>query len=140
MDGDVKDGDIEKILLPTLKHNNNVIKLLWTKRPESVIYDYIMSINEEHNFWQVLENTSTGFSWQYCHDHGPESSEYEGKERERYKQWFKDHLLIFESYNVVDCWIHDNVDLYKQFLQKFYSSYNSLAERLMMQKTENENE
>ena len=136
LDGDVEDRVIEQIPSPIRNHNNNILRLPGTKRPESVIYEYLMSLGNDHAIWQQVGNTSSGFSWQYFNDHGPDSKDYDGKDRDRYKKWFNDHIMFFESYHIIQHWIHDNPAEYKKFLNEFISSYNTLASRMMMPKIE----
>ena len=136
LDGDVEDRVIEQIPSPIRNHNNNILRLPGTKRPESVIYEYLMSLGNDHAIWQQVGNTSSGFSWQYFNDHGPDSKDYDGKDRDRYKKWFNEHILFFESYHIIQHWIHDNPAEYKKFLNEFISSYNTLASRMMMPKIE----
>ena len=95
-----------------------------------------MSLGNDHAIWQQVGNTSSGFSWQYFNDHGPDSKDYDGKDRDRYKKWFNDHIMLFESYHIIQYWIHDNPAEYKKFLNEFISSYNTLASRMMMPKIE----
>lgn len=128
LDGDVKDKELE-IIPKTLKSRlNNIIKLPGSKRPEQVIYEYLLSLEPDHPYWGNAEKV--GFTWVYFKDTGPDSKGYsQNKERERYKKWFNDHVDFFDSTNLYEYWAKDNESIVNEFIKKFIESYNSIADR-----------
>ncbi|MBS7298587.1 MAG: ATP-binding protein, partial [Eubacteriales bacterium] len=132
-DGDVKEKDFDTI--PVLLRNrlNNMIKLPGIVRPEQVIYDYILSLDSEHLYW---ENASkVGMNWTYFKENGPDSERYsQEKERERYKKWFVEHQGIFDSTKLFDFWAEDNKELVEEFKKTFVAAYNSVASRVFSAK------
>lgn len=126
-DGDVKESQYtlsQKKLRDTL---NNIIKLPGDKRPEEVIYDYIIGLAPDHPFWE--KSSQFSLTWQYFNDNGPNSPKYSGAERERYKKWFKEHVDLFDSLNLYGFWENDNKEEVEKFRENFIKSYNSIASR-----------
>lgn len=70
-------------------------------------------------------------TWQYFNDCGPKSKDYNkyGKDREKYKAWFKNHQNIFDGLKLFDFWKNDNKDLVDKFIISFIESYNAIADR-----------
>lgn len=127
-DGDVKETSLKEIPEHMQKRLNNIMKLPGTKRPEEVIYDYLISLPTEHQYWISAEKV--GFNWTYFKEHGPSSSDYsQQKERERYKAWFKDHEAWFDATNLFEFWKQDNLEMVKDFREEFVDKYNSIAYR-----------
>ena len=130
-DGDVTEGLLKKIPERTRQNLGNIVLLPGKKRPEEVIYEYIISLDPDHDYWTGGAQ-NLGFSWDYFKDHNPRSDEYDQKtERERFKQWFKDHKDGFESSHLIDYWINDNDDLVTSFKKSFKTAYNCIAKRMM---------
>ena len=71
-------------------------------------------------------------NWTYFRENGPNSKRYshQGKERERYKNWFIDHQTIFDSTKIYDFFANDNKELVEKFKHDFIESYNSDASRI----------
>lgn len=132
-DGDVKEKDLETIPEQLRKRLNNIIKLPGTKRPEEVIYKYILELDSEHPYW---ENASkVNMNWIYFKENGPDSSRYcQEKERERYKKWFVDHQAVFDSTNIFEFWANDNQEMIEKFKREFVASYNAVADRIFATK------
>ncbi|MGL4729954.1 MAG: AAA family ATPase [Clostridium sp.] len=122
LDGDVQNQEIEN-------NNNfgNIIKLPGKVRPEEVIYKFLMELKPDS---QLLENgTGISFSKETLRMHGPTSSKYRGKDREKYKKWFNDMLPLFESLNVFDYWRDEHKEDADKFLESFKKAYNKIARR-----------
>lgn len=51
------------------------------------------------------------------------------KERDKYKAWFKDHVALFDSTDLMSFWMHDNKTIVDEYIPRFISSYNSIAKR-----------
>lgn len=132
-DGDVSDSQLNKIDNKIRTNLNNILKLPGDKRPEEVLYDYLICLDKEHDFWTTPEAQLMGFTWDYFHENGPKSDKYKGKkEREKYKSWFKDHQQGFEITKLMDFWIRDNQLLVKKFSDSFLKSYNHISVRTMV--------
>ncbi|AFK87404.1 MULTISPECIES: AAA family ATPase [Thermoanaerobacterium] len=131
VDGDVRDEDIEKYKLPNI---NNIIKLPGGKRPEEILYLYLKDIPAEHELREQI--TKYNFTKEYFQTHSPEKEYKEkAKEREQYKKWFNEYLgILIEPYNVFDFWYKDNREDCDKFIQTFINIFNSIADRLLMQR------
>lgn len=129
IDGDVADKDLQTIPEQLRKRLNNIIRLPGNVRPEEVIYNYVLSLESEHPYWENA--VKVDMNWTYFKENGPESSRYnKGKERENYKKWFEDHQAIFDSTRLYDFWAADNKDLVEKFKTNFVDSYNAVAGRI----------
>lgn len=129
-DGDVKDSDIDKILgNPLREKTNNIVKLPGTIRPEQIIYDYLCQLSHDHPY--LSRASSIGFTLLYFTENGPMSRKYSkyNKERDKYKAWFKDHVALFDSTELMSFWMHDNKSDVDEYILRFISSYNSIAKR-----------
>lgn len=130
-DGDVTEGQLDKVPLQTRKNLGNILRLPGDKRPEQVIYDYLKSLGPDHDFWAGSAH-SIGFTWDYFEEHGPLSADYENTpEREKYKKWFIDHQEFFDSTKLMDYWKNDNPGLVKNFRESFKIAHNYIAKRMM---------
>jgi len=127
LDGDVKSDKIDK--LPQINRLKNIIKLPGEVRPEEVIFNYIISLNHDHPFWEKAEVLSV--TWQYLKDNSPNSPKYSGlnKDRDKYKKWFQDNETWINSLNIFEFWSRDNEEIVNNFLNSFIVAYNSIAER-----------
>ncbi len=74
-DGDVKENQLNKIPIQTRKNLGNILLLPGGKRPEEVIYNYLLSLDSDHAFWSGGAQR-VGFTWDYFHEHGPTSDDY----------------------------------------------------------------
>lgn len=130
LDGDVQDKTIQTVPETIRNHFFNIVKLPGNVRPEEVIYKYLISLQEDHDFWTV---SGGGLTWTYFNENGPLSSEYEqDKERDKYKEWFKKHRELFDVYHLMDYWIRDNSELVQEFLIAFRKAYNAVARRMLV--------
>lgn len=130
-DGDVTERQLNKIPIQTRKNLGNILLLPGGKRPEEVIYNYLLSLESDHEFWSGGAQR-VGFTWDYFHEHGPTSADYRQEtERERYKKWFITHEQYFDSIRLMDYWVRDNAQLVSEFKDNFKQSHNRIAKRMM---------
>ena len=138
-DGDVPSDKIDNLAEKLKTKLNNIVKLPGDKRPEEILYDYIVSLPPEHSFWESASRVD--MTWDYLEENGPTSKKYiSKKERERYKNWFQDHQMVFESTKLFDFWKEDNKELVDSFRAGFIDAYNDVAERIFAKKIDNTNE
>ena len=130
-DGDVVQAELDSALVHVNPKLKNILILPGGKRPESVIYDYLTSLDSSHPYWQVAY--AVGFTWTYFMEHSPQSYP-QPREREKYKHWFQDHRSSFDSTNLYSYWFQDNEALARQFTGEFKGVYNIIAERLFYRK------
>lgn len=129
LDGDVKEKQLNKIPAPLREKIGNIIKLPGDKRPEEIIYKYLINLQPEHDYWKA-ETSSYGFTWDYFNDHGPLSDDYKSEnERDRYKKWFNSHKPFLETTKLIEFWIRDNPDIVCCFKNEFQQVYNRIAKR-----------
>lgn len=130
-DGDVTEKQLSRIPERTRSNLGNIILLPGGKRPEQVIYEYIHSLDADHDFWSGATQ-SLGLTWDYFNERGPLSEDYKQvDERSKYKEWFIEHKQYFESIHLMDFWKRDNSELVTEFRKQFKKAYNSLAKRKM---------
>ena len=98
-------------------------------RPESVFYNYLTSLDSSHPLLQ--DHLEKGLTLRKIRNEGPESSKYNHyiEEREKYKQWFKDNLDMFNSIDLYSYWAADNQDDISTFINQFKTSFNIVASR-----------
>lgn len=130
-DGDVTEAQLNKVPEQTRRNLGNVLMLPGGKRPEQVIYDYLLSLGPDHDFWTGSAR-SLGFTWDYFNEHGPLSDDYRQEtEREKYKKWFVAHQQYFDTARLMDYWMRDQPDLMADFRNRFKASHNHVAKRMM---------
>lgn len=130
-DGDVTEAQLNKIPVPTRKNLGNILLLPGGKRPEEVIYNYLLSLDSEHDFWSG-PGQKVGFTWDYFNEHGPLSDDYrQEKERERYKKWFQAHVQFFDATKLIEYWMRDHQSLVCDFQKAFKAAHNHIAKRMM---------
>jgi hypothetical protein len=128
-DGDVKDENLNKVSEKIRRNLGNVLRLPGNVRPEQVIYEYLLDLKPDHEYWKAGE--SIGFTWDYFHDNGPMSGQFgHGPEREQYKEWFKQHVQGFDSSHLMTYWARDNQQSVNQFVDNFIDSYNHISQRM----------
>lgn len=131
-DGDVTEAQLNKVPEQTRRNLGNVLMLPGGKRPEQVIYDYLLSLGPDHDFWTGSAR-SLGFTWDYFNEHGPLSDDYRQEtEREKYKKWFVAHQQYFDTARLMDYWMRDQPDLVADFRDRFKASHNHVAKRMMI--------
>jgi len=130
-DGDVKESQLKVIPDAYRKNLGNILKLPGEIRPEEVIYRYLLSLPADHEYWSGSA-ARLGFTWDYFNEHGPESDDYSNKkEREKYKEWFKNHKSFFESTRIMEFWLRDNNDIHQEFRNQFKTIHNRIANRML---------
>ncbi len=128
-DGDVKESDLDTVPEQLRQRLNNIVKLPGTKRPEEVIYDYIISLPPDHPYWELAERMD--MTWLYFKEQGPLSDRYKAeKDRERYKKWFVEHENVFDTTKLFEFWKEDNKEMVEVFRKSFIGAYNSVADRI----------
>lgn len=130
VDGDVQQRDIDK-----LTKSKNIIKLPGNVRPEEVIYRFLINLHPEHEIW--IAATEIGFTKENIKIHGPESKDYKGQPRDRYKKWFNDYKEHIEHLDVLKYWIKENPLEYDKFVENFKRTYNIIATRKFYPKIHN---
>lgn len=130
-DGDVTEQQLSKIPKAMRENLGNILMLPGGKPPEAVLYDYLLSLGPDHDFWSSGAQRVC-FTWDYFHEHGPNSDDYkQEKDRERCKKWFIDHRQFFESTKLMDFWKRDNPELVNEFRESFRTAHNHIAKRTM---------
>lgn len=128
-DGDVSDAQLKKIPEITRERLGNIIKLPGGKAPEQIIYEYILGLDNDHNFWSGIAST-IGFTWDVFNEHGPLSDDYNGeKDRDKYKAWLNDYRQSFEQTKLMEYWMQDYPEVVAEFKKDFIKTYNSIAKR-----------
>ena len=127
-DGDVKLEKEIKENDKVIKQLNNIIILPGGKSPEMVLYEYLINLPPEHEYWN--KSLKLGLTKMYFNTNGPDSYK-RGTQREKNKEWFNAHLASFESTNLIEYWKKDNEDLVKEFKKQFIEKYNTVAKRNM---------
>jgi len=130
-DGDVKDAELATVPQAIRERTGNMIKLPGQVRPEEVIYQYILGLSAEHPYWASARNVN--FTWDYFHDHGPETYNCE-KDRDKYKKWFQEHMQFFDATKLFEFWLEDNTEQAEIFVDQFKEAYNSIASRMFINK------
>ena len=124
LDGDVSDENIKRE-----NSKKNIIKLPGLTRPEEVVYKFLLNLDSKSDLWK--KGQICGFAKENIVENGPESNNYDGKPREKYKAWFNENLEIMEALGVFDYWIEENKEEYIVFLENFKKSYNAIAQRIL---------
>ena len=131
LDGDVTEQQLNKVPKRTRENLGNIVRLPGETSPEEMLYDYLLSLGPDHDFWSGGAQ-KVGFTWDYFNEHGPKSDDYtQAKDREKYKRWFIEHRQLFESTKLIDFWAKDNPQLVQKFRDDFRSAYNHIAKRTM---------
>jgi hypothetical protein len=130
-DGDVEEKQLSKIPEQTRENLGNILILPGGTNPEKVIYNYLISLGPEHDFWSGGAQ-KVGFTWDYFNEHGPFSDDYcQEKDREKCKKWFINHRQYFDNTKLMDYWMRDNAELVSAFKEIFKVAHNHIAKRMM---------
>ena len=134
LDGDVDEQTLDTVPKPIRDKYRNILLLPGGKRPEQVIYEYILGLDSDHEFWKSADEYD--MTWQYFKENGPKSDRYKrekenDKERDRYKAWFVDHEQFFDLAHLGEYWIRDHSVDVEMFLTNFKISYNAVAKRTL---------
>ena len=124
LDGDTPEEEISK----STPIRKNILQLPGSERPESVFYNFILSLNSEHEF--LTKGRDYNFSLQYFSIQGPNSHCYKGSEREKYKEWFKEHIHYFDLLNLYAHWENDNIMTSALFIDNFRNIFNEISRTL----------
>ncbi|WP_065365610.1 ATP-dependent nuclease [Metaclostridioides mangenotii] len=124
LDADAAENDIDK--------NNrfkNIYKLPGKVRPEEVIYDFLINLDSENEFWASA--ASFGINKESLVEYGPLSTKFkdQGKDRDKYKKWFNEYKEYFDALDVVYHWKINNINEYEKFLLEFVHTFNIIANR-----------
>ncbi len=108
----VLDGDFNK----TSKEHNLLI-LPGNSSPEGIIYSFLKELPSEHE----LLNSDSGLNKRTLEEYGPFSSKYDNrkKDREKYKQWFRDNSDTLMSLNVISFWKENKKTEIEDFISEF---------------------
>lgn len=122
----ILDGD--KGIDLSLSRNINKLLLPGNVRPEQVIYDYILSLNNDHEYFERYFGL---VSKEIIRSSGPFSDLYNNlsEERDKFKKWFNDNLQLFEQTLIMDYWMNENQQEYSILLDQFKLKYNILASK-----------
>lgn len=134
LDGDVDEKTLDTVPKPIRDKFRNILLLPGKERPEQVIYEYILGLESDHEFWKRAGEYD--MTWQYFKENGPDSIKYRrekenDKERDRYKAWFSDHEQFFDLSNLGEYWIRDHKVDAEIFLENFKLAYNAVAKRTL---------
>jgi hypothetical protein len=108
----------------------NIIFLPGEKRPESVIYDYLMNTDAMN---PILHNPNfPAATKRGIEEFGPLSAKYEHiqEERSKYKKWFQDSEFWLTGDAVIDRWKKDCEKQYNDFLNQL----NKVTMKLIIKK------
>lgn len=134
LDGDVDEKTLNTVPKPIRDKFRNILLLPGKERPEQVVYEYILGLESDHEFWKRAAEYD--MTWQYFKENGPDSLKYRrekenDKERDRYKAWFNDHEQFFDLSNLGEYWIRDHRVDAEVFLENFKLAYNAVAKRIL---------
>ena len=134
LDGDVEEKTLNTVPKPIRDKYRNILLLPGGKRPEQVIYEYILGLESDHEFWKRAGQYD--MTWQYFKENGPDSTKYkrekeDDKDRDRYKAWFVDHEQFFDLAKLGEYWIKDHKGDAEMFLSNFKMAYNAVAKRTL---------
>ena len=132
LDGDVKEEQLKCIPNDIRNSLGNIVLLVGGKRPEEVIYDYIINLDENHDFWK--DGEKLGLTYDYFKNRGP-NYEVANTEREKYKIWFNNHKDYFEQLKLIEYWKIDNKELANGFIVEIEVARRKLESRMMIIKS-----
>lgn len=126
-DGDLKTSDEKRIK----NCKNNYIKLPTYIEsfcsPEKLLRDFIFS-DKSKNYFEEENKKNPMLKIEYFREHDL-STDGSLKERDKYKEWFNTHKVLFEDSNIYKYWKAENKELVHKFLQDFKKTYNYIAKR-----------
>ena len=123
----ILDGDVQEQDIKNSNKYGNIVKLPGKVRPEQIIYEFLLELETDSQLWQ--NGLQVSFTKETIREYGPYSDKYRGREREKFKHWFKDNLELFEALNVFDYWVEKNKDEVDKFIESFRKAYNKIAKR-----------
>ena len=132
----VLDGDFKKKLDRTKKElffrgseAKNIICLPEEVRPEEVIYNWLIGLKSGHSYLESKSVKNHGLTKRIIIANGPKSDRFEGADRDKYKNWFKENKLKFESTDLYSFWLEDNKTKANEFIEEFKAIYDDLIFR-----------
>lgn len=130
LDGDVSEADIDDSIPKPLRDiGKNIVTLPGEVRPEQVIYDFLVSYDDEA-FWDAAF-ARNAFSKDMLVARGPKGEEYrcEANDRNRYKKWFNDYLVILGQIGAFEAYKKEHAVEIKKFVQDVTEAHNVIAAR-----------
>ena len=108
----VLDGDFDKT-----NENHNLLILPGNSSPEGILYSFLKDLPSEHE----LLNDASGLNKRTLEEYGPFSPKYANrkKDREKYKQWFRDNADTLMSLNVISFWKENKKTEIEDFILEF---------------------
>lgn len=118
----VLDGDFSKTNKKYKKYN--LITLPGGNSPEGIIYSFLKDLPSEHE----LLNGVSGITKRTLDEYGPFSSKYakRKKDREKYKDWFRDNRDPLMELNVISYWKERNKSEIETFISEFQSKLENI--------------
>ncbi|WP_342493242.1 AAA family ATPase [Bacillus sp. FSL W7-1346] len=118
------------------ENNQVIVKLPCSESPEAILYDYIEKLDDDTNIFNDF--FQYGYSKRSLVNNGPKSEKYSRfkKDREKYKEWFKDNKIILEV--IIEHWMKDNFNIVVEFLIQFSRTFNNAAKKNNLLVTSNE--
>lgn len=113
----------------------NVLSLPGKEGPESLIYNYLISLPSTHEL--LSENFNKGISLRVFKEMNPLTNPLYAdlkENREKYKKWFIDSQKMLEDLDVMQYWMADNSEILKDFRSQFIYKYNVVASRTKIPK------
>lgn len=108
--------------------NGNIFYLPFDNKIESVFWEYISSLPEDHSFYYDPRISDEGIHKQTILNDGPNSTHYSlFSEKEKVKQWFHDFQWICDI--SFEFWMNDNIDRIDYFYNNFVSAFNQIYNR-----------
>ncbi|WP_182438009.1 AAA family ATPase [Bombilactobacillus bombi] len=109
--------------------NGNLFILPGDNSIEKMMYEYLMSLPSDHEFFKDTDVSNNGFDKKISIKYGITNKKYENmKEKIKYKNWFKDNIYymdILEKY-----WIVDNKEQCIEFQNNLYKAFRRAENNL----------
>lgn len=132
-DGDVCEDDIDRYIPKPLRDiGKNIVTLPGETRPEQVIYDFLISYDDEA-FWDAAF-TRDAFTKDMLVARGPKSEEYrcEANDRNKYKKWFNDYLIVLTQIGTFEAYKKEYAAEVAEFVRDVVGAHNAIAARTSM--------
>lgn len=88
---------------------------------EKQIYEYLMSLNDDHAFYNDSDIGDAGIYYDPLHNGIEYQLGTDKKESTNYKNWAKDHRFVFKK--AVNYWINDNSEEVELFLKNLNQTF-----------------
>lgn len=130
------DKDLSKDPYKTLAYRYcNILSLPGGESPEAVLSNYLLNLPAGHEILQL--HGVHGISLRSLKEESPLlSTKYQNleKDRDKYKEWFKNNKTMLEDINVFEYWANDHAEECKKFEEEFINRYNIVASRAHLPK------